>query len=80
MKVVCSICRDLIDENDAIKMNHVEIKLKTQEIYDTPFVSYVNDEYARYGQICLSCHSRRYGDENVNGTQQWEDTQNDNNS
>ena len=84
MKVICSIWGDLIDESEAIRMNHVDIKLKKQEIcgildcgdsmLDTNCGNcasiithtYPDEGYNRYGQICLSCHTKKSIDEDTN--------------
>ena len=56
MKVVCKICGKLEDENEAIKMNQVEIRTIRMDMADAEFMQFHAGEYQIYGAVCVSCY------------------------
>ena len=55
MKVICAICKKLVDEGEAIKMNMVEFKSFEQFRKNIPTISFSVNEHNIYTQICQDC-------------------------
>ena len=56
MKVICGLCSNLADENEAIKISFVDLKGMKQVIYQIPIISYQPEESSHYTQICPVCY------------------------
>jgi len=58
MKVVCKMCGKLEDENEAIKMNQVEIRTMKMDLDGSEFMSFYQGEYNIYGAVCQKCYGK----------------------
>ena len=56
MKVICGLCSNLADENEAIKISFIDLKGMKQVIYQIPIISFESEESSHYTQICPACY------------------------
>lgn len=56
MLVICRLCRNLIPEEQAIKINEVELR---DLIANGDNLSYYENELTHYTQICQDCYKEK---------------------
>lgn len=56
MKVICSHCRNLVDEEQAIKMSEYEYRVWEQVKNDIPFITIFPSDYQKYVPLCIDCY------------------------
>jgi hypothetical protein len=60
MKVVCRVCRELIPEEEAIKMTEASFKTYEMLLHKMQFQSIWDSDFHRYTQMCEECYYAVY--------------------